>query len=242
MDHPSVGDVASQEVSRSMKSRLIVDYYHRLNILALSCFNPSTLFHKINALPWYLGLLRTWSDSLGYRTGDSVLDVGCATGQLTTYMAHRGVVAYGVDKSTKMLQKANTSDIDGARFELASALDLPFENKRFDYVIAASLINIISEPTIALIEMARVCKPDGKVSVLVPQAGITDEDVASLANYMNLTGFSRAALTAWHRRAPKMQQEKLLEYFSNAGFHNTYIETYLGGMVMTVTGTSRING
>jgi len=213
-----------------------MDYYHRLNIFALLRFSPATLFNKINALPWYQGALRTWADSLGYQTGDAILEVGCATGQLTKYMARRGAVAHGVDKSPKMLLKANASNTDGARFELANALDLPFADNRFDYVIAASLINIISEPAIAMREMARVCKPGGKVSVLVPQAGMTDKDIANLANHLNLSGFSREALTTWHRRAPKMQPEKLLGYFSHAGLMQTGSEMDLNGMVLTVTG------
>lgn len=214
-----------------------VNYYYRLNILALLCFRPALFFHKLNALSWYQGALRAWSDSWGYRTGDSILDVGCATGLLTQYMARRGAVAHGVDKSTQMLQKAHASNTDGARFELASALDLPYENDRFDYVVAASLINIISEPAIAMREMARVCKPGGKVSVLVPQAGMADKDIAHLADCLNLSGFSREALRAWHLRAPKMQREKLLEYFGNAGLRQACSETYLDGMVLTVTGT-----
>lgn len=216
-----------------------MDYYYRLNILALLCFSPATLFHKINALPWYMGALRTWSDCLGYQTGDSILEVGCATGQLTKYMARRGAVAHGVDKSPKMLQKANASNIDGARFELASALDLPYENGRFDFVTAASLLNIISEPETATGEMARVCKPGGTVSVLVPQAGIADEDIAKLADHLNLSGFSREALRAWHRQAPKMQRETLLGYFSYAGLHEVCSASYLGGMVLAMTGTRR---
>jgi ubiquinone/menaquinone biosynthesis C-methylase UbiE len=240
MDHPAAGDVAPPESTSSMKNRLIADAFHGLNIMALMYFRPATLIHKINALPWYQGTLRTWSDSLGYQTGESILEVGCATGQLTKYMARRGAIAYGVDKSTKMLRKANASDAGGTRFKLASAMDLPFENNRFDYIIAASLLNIISQPELALREMARVCKPDGKVSVLVPQAGMMDEDIARLANELNLSGFSRAALATWHRRAPKMQLEKLLEYLSHAGLRHICSETYLNGMVVTVTGT-RVN-
>ena len=225
-----------------MRGRLIKDYYHGLNILALLYFSPATLFHKINALPWYLDTLRAWADSLGYHAGDAILDVGCATGRHTQHLARQGAVAYGADKSPEMLQKANLSNTDGARFVLANALNLPFENNCFEYVVAASLINIIPEPAMAMRELARVCKPEGKVSVLVPHAGVLDEQVAHLVKYLNLSGFSRAALTAWHRLAPKMRREKLLEYFGSAGFHNTHSETHLGGMVMTVTGTRCING
>lgn len=232
MDYPSAGGMAPQKGS----SRVIKDSYYRLYILALLRLSPATLFHKINALPWYRGTLQSWADSLEYQTGDSILETGCATGLLTQYMARCGAVTYGVDKSPKMLRLANTPNTNGAHFELASALALPYENNRFDCVIAASLINIISEPSVAMREMVRVCKPAGKISVLVPQAGVVDEDIVNLANRLDLSGFSRGALTAWHRHAPKIQREKLLEYFRHAGLRKVGSATYLDGMVLTVTG------
>lgn len=217
-----------------MNRQVIRNHFYRLNILALLYFSPATLFFRINALPWYAGTLQVWLDALGYRSGDAILEVGCATGQLTRYLARHGAVVHGVDNSPKMLRKANASATEGASFVLASATDLPFENHRFDYIVAASLINIISEPETALREMARVCKPGGKVSVLVPQKGMAD--VETLADHLNLSGFSRAALMAWHRHAPKMEPRKLLEYFGNAGLQAKHVETHLSGMVMTVTG------
>ena len=211
-------------------------YYHRLCIQALLRFSPVTLFHKLNELSWYQETLRTWVNHLEYRSGGSTLEVGCATGQLTQYLARSGAVAHGIDKSPKMLRKASASNTDGAYFELASALALPYENNRFDYVIAASLLNIVPDPAMVMCEMARVCKPGGKVSVLVPQAGIADKDIVNLADDLNLSGFSREALMAWHRKAPKMQTETLLEYFSHAGLHKISRGLYLDGMVLTVTG------
>ena len=222
-----------------MTNNLIVNVYHNASIIGLMYLRPATLFHRINTLPWYKGTLQTWSGSLRYRAGDSILEVGCASGQLTKHMSNLGAIAHGVDKSAKMLQMANTSNTAGAHFAQASALDLPFDNKRFDYILAASLINIISEPEMALREMVSVCKPGGKVTVLVPLAGMMNEDVASLANELDLTGFSRAALTAWHRRAPKMQSGKLLEYFARAGLLHTSHITYLNGMVVAMTGSKR---
>jgi len=220
-----------------MKNRLLQDSYHRLNIMRLMYFRPAKLFNKINELPWYQETLQTWSDSLGYHGGESVLEVGCASGQLTKYWATRGAIATGVDKSPQMLQLANASSTHGAHFKLASALDLPVQNSQFDYVIAASLINIISEPATAMKEMVRACKQGGTVSVLVSQAGMKDADVTRLADDLDLSGFSRAALTAWHRRAPKMQREKLLQYFSQAGLQQACSNSYLNGLVLTVTAT-----
>lgn len=91
-----------------MKSRLIVDYYYRLNILALSCFSPATLFHKINALLWYLGTLRTWSDSFGYQTG--------SMGKLM--MRPDGVFSVGARETVEMIYEFEKPFIlDSSKFE-----------------------------------------------------------------------------------------------------------------------------
>ncbi|MBZ0092977.1 MAG: class I SAM-dependent methyltransferase [Sulfuricellaceae bacterium] len=210
---------------------------HRLYILTCLYFSPATLFDKINALPWYRDALCSWADSLGCQAGDSILEVGCATGRLTRHLAQRGALAHGVDTSPRMLRKAQAANPGVARFELASALDLPYANERFDFVIAASLLNILAEPEAAMSEMARVCRPGGTVSVLVPQAGMSGEAIAKLADRLNLSGFSREALRTWHRRAPKMQRDTVLEYFSAAGLHEVCCASHLAGMVLTVTGS-----
>lgn len=218
---------------------MISGIYHRLYIQAGLLFSPAALFDKINALPWYRETLRSWADSLDYQAGDAILEVGCATGRLTQYLAQRGALAHGVDASPHMLRKAQASNIAGARFKSGSALDLPYASEGFDCAIAASLLNILAEPQAVLNEMARICKPGGTVSVLVPQAGMSGEAIARLADNLELSGFSREALRTWHRRAPKMQQETLLGYFSHAGLHEIASASYLDGMVLTITATRR---
>ncbi len=212
-----------------------MSYQHRGYILACLLFSPATLFDRINALPWYRETLRSWADSLGCQAGDALLEAGCATGQLTQYLAQRGALAHGVDKSPQMLRKAQRTNTGGAHFELASALDLPYADERFDYVIAASLLNIVAEPHTLLREMTRVCKPGGTISVLLPQAGMSDTAIAKLADDLNLSGFSREALRTWQRRAPKMHWETVQRYFSDAGLHEIERLTYLDGLVLTVT-------
>jgi ubiquinone/menaquinone biosynthesis C-methylase UbiE len=216
--------------------RNICDAFQRLYIMGLMLFKPATLFHKIYALPWYQNALHTWINGLGYRRGEAILEIGCATGELTQYMDNQGLYALGVDNSEDMLKQARASTTGEARFELACALNLPLGNNQFDYVIAASLLNIIKQPELVLSEMRRVCKSGGKISVLVPQAGMTDGALNRLANELNLSGFSRAVLTTWNRRAPKMRQEKVMEYFNRAGIHHIDCSTQLNGMVLTVTG------
>lgn len=213
------------------------DIFYHIYITGLMLFKPATLFHKINSLPWYQQTLHQWFASLQAEAGSAILEVGCATGQLTEHIGRQGMNVVGVDYSARMLKLAEKSSSRNVRFERADALNLPFEVNQFDHVIAGSLLNILPQPELALNEMLRICKPGGKISVLVPLAGMSDQAVAELASELKLSGFSRAVLSTWHRRGPKMQQAKLLQYFTNAGLHNIDSITYLNGMVLTVTGT-----
>jgi ubiquinone/menaquinone biosynthesis C-methylase UbiE len=215
------------------------DGLFRLYMGALLLFSPATLFHRINHLPWYHGALKDWTDGLGYQTGDTLMDAGCSTGVLTRYLAQSGVVAHGLDVSSRMLRVARATATAGAHFVRGSALDIPFEDERFDFVIAASLLNIVDEPDGVTRELVRVCKPGGKVSILVPQAGVTDSSVNGVAARLQLTGFSRAGLLTWHRRSPKKPVEWLLEQLGRAGLQGLTSQPYLDGMVVAATGTKR---
>ena len=218
------------------------DIFYPIYITGLMLFKPATLFHKINSLPWYQQTLHQWFTSLQAEAGSAILEVGCATGQLTEHIGRQGMNAVGVDQSAHMLQLANKLISRNVRFERADALNLTFEANQFDHVIAGSLLNILPQPELALNEMLRVCKPGGKISVLVPLADMSNQAVAILVSELKLSGFSRAVLSTWHRHAPKMQQAILLQYFTHAGLHNIDSITYLNGMVVTVTGTIPYRG
>lgn len=237
MDYPAACTVAPTFKEQPLMPQFTCDICHSIYITGLMLFKPATLFHKINNLPWYQQTLRQWFTSLKCDTCNTILEVGCATGQLTEYISRQGMMVVGVDHSARMLKLAKRSISSNVRFERANVLSLPFEDNQFDYVFAASLLNTLSQPQLALSEMMRVCKPGGKISLLVPLAGMSDQAVAELTYELNLSGFSRAVLTTWHRRAPKMQQEKLLEYLIHAGLHNIDCITYLNGLVLTATGT-----
>ena len=218
------------------------DIYYHIYITGLMLFKPATLFHKINSLPWYQQTLHQWFASLQAEADSAILEVGCAAGQLTEHIGRQGMNVTGVDYSARMLKLAKKSSSRNVRFERADALNLPFEANQFDHVIAGSLLNILPQPELALNEMLRICKPGGKISVLVPLADMSDQAVAMLASELKLSGFSHAVLSIWHRRAPKMQLAKLLQYFTNAGLHNIDSITYLNGMAVTVTGTISYGG
>ena len=103
------------------------------------------------------------------RPGMRVLDVGCGPGSLTADLARRvapGAVI-GVDRVESVLDEARaaTNDLANVRFTVGDVYDLPFAGRTFDVVHAHQVLQHLSDPVAALVEMRRVCRPDGVVAV-----------------------------------------------------------------------------
>jgi len=208
--------------------------YFQLQIKWLLAFKSAVLFDKINQLDWYKNTLRQWIDDQSLSIKSKVLEVGCASGVLTIYIARSGCIPTGVDFSSKMIElaKINNSGID---FSVANVLDLPFETDFFDVVIAASLINIVSDKSKAIDELSRTCKKGGMITILVPSAKFNDKDLLALQSSLGNSGFSDAAMDAWHRLAPKMKTSDITDLFKQAGLTELTTKNYLQGMVVSVS-------
>ncbi len=104
--------------------------------------------------------------------GDAVLD--CATGTGDLAIAFKKTVGVngsviGTDFCADMLesapQKASNEKLD-IKFEQADVTQLPYKNAQFNIASISFGIRNVSNPVLALQEMARVCKPGGRVMVL----------------------------------------------------------------------------
>ncbi len=195
---------------------------------------PAVLFHKINQLHWYQNTLHKWIKSHDFNNEIKILEIGCATGLLSAYLSERGYITTAVDISEVMITtaKSNNANVDHL---VANVKKMPFLDGEFDVVIAASLINIIPDKLTALEEMKRVCKQGGFISILVPMQGFKDQELQYLCETLRITGFSEAALRAWHKYAPKMEISSLKQLFQKAGLTVVANTSYLQGMVMSIT-------
>ncbi len=196
--------------------------------------SPPALFSRLFGLPWYRGMLEQWVAPLLFQNA-TALEMGCAAGDLSRALAEQGLDVWGVDLSSSMLAKAQQVP-SRAQFRLADATQLPFPDRSFDIVLAASLINVVDSPRSVLIEMLRVCRQGGTVSVLVPDRSFSSADVKRYVEAERLTGLSGAAFTAWHHLAKKMDVEVLRDHFAECGMENISTEVLLGGMVVAISG------
>lgn len=106
------------------------------------------------------------SSILGEEKNKSVLDIGTGTGFLANMTSELGFHSIGIDISKGMMEyavrHANEKKLDSV-YMYGSALDLPFMDNTFDFIVNARLIWTLVEPDIAIKEWARVIKPGGNI-------------------------------------------------------------------------------
>jgi demethylmenaquinone methyltransferase/2-methoxy-6-polyprenyl-1,4-benzoquinol methylase len=108
----------------------------------------------------------------GALQGDHVLDCATGTGDLAIeFKKTVGESGYvlGTDFCAPMIEPAPAKAAEeGLKidFEVADAMNLPYGDDKFDVASIAFGIRNVDDPVVALKDMARVVKPDGRVVVL----------------------------------------------------------------------------
>jgi ubiquinone/menaquinone biosynthesis C-methylase UbiE len=108
-----------------------------------------------------------WRCHRSQRPIHRVLDVGCGSGGLLSYLAkHHRIAPIGVDLFPGTLPYCIQRGI--TMVSAADATALPFGADGFDFVIAQDVIEHIEDDAGALAEIYRVCAPGGLALILVP--------------------------------------------------------------------------
>lgn len=102
------------------------------------------------------------------KEGMNILDVGCGTGTHLELYQRYGCHLYGIDLSPSMLGMARMRLGDSAQLELGDATCMPYENRKFDLVIAKLALHEMQPQTrsAVLSEMKRVLKEDGHILLI----------------------------------------------------------------------------
>ena len=114
------------------------------------------------------------ADLAAIQPGESVLEVGCGTGELTLRANARagstGLVC-GIDPSAEMIHvaraKADRAKL-GIDFRVAAIEALPFASGTFDVVLSSLMMHHLSDDlkTLGLAEVRRVLKPGGRLLIV----------------------------------------------------------------------------
>lgn len=187
-------------------------------------------------------------DPRGARSLSDALDVGCGEGLGTRVLAARFTRVVGVDISANMIRRArlhaDRAGLSNAEYREADIRCLPFRDNSFDLVTSTSLVYFLPDPVSALREMARVCRPDGRVASFDPakeltlrraMAAIADGEVRGQAS-----GRAALFLIGWaaaSRLSRRFSREDVLELLASAGLQPVLVEPRCRGMVLFTIAT-----
>jgi ubiquinone/menaquinone biosynthesis C-methylase UbiE len=154
------------------------------------------------------------------RDGMHLLDVGCGPGSLSVGLAeavapHGELLGYDTESSQVRTAQATclASGIVNARFEVASAYELPVKDETIEVYFSHAMFEHLSRPDRALAEAYRVLRPGGALAIAVsdwsrariePQTG--DVALAMQGHYALRRGaggdpFAGSRVATWARNA-----------------------------------------
>jgi len=156
---------------------------------------------------------------ISFHPGTSFLDLGCGTGWAVCYVASllEGQGQFiGIDISQGMIERAreNASGLENVHFHIASAEQLPIEDKTIDHIICTNSFHHYLYPEKALAEVYRVLKEKGQIYIL---------DVTSDDFFTNWMDQSHAKSEKEHVRFHSSKEMK--DLFSKAGLR--YVKSKL---------------
>ena len=100
-------------------------------------------------------------------SADVVLECACGTGAISVFVAPVCARLIATDFSNGMLKQTAKKAKRFTNMEVAHAdiTKLDFADSTFDKVIAGNVIHLLDDPQAAIMELVRVCKPEGKVII-----------------------------------------------------------------------------
>jgi ubiquinone/menaquinone biosynthesis C-methylase UbiE len=112
------------------------------------------------------------------RRGDSVLDVGCGTGQVTHRLAAgvgpQGSVV-GIDLSARMLDLARPGAHPNTTLLAMAAEHMVFRDRSFDLITYGQSLPYLADPETSLEEAARLLRPGGRVALSLHRRSLQTE-------------------------------------------------------------------
>jgi SAM-dependent methyltransferase len=141
---------------------------------------------------------------LGVRPGEQWLDLATGTGAVASRAARQGAVVTGLDLAPKMIETARRLAAENGleiTYEVADCEEVPHPAASFDVV--ASAMGVIAAPDHAAVagELARVCKPGGRIGLAAWRpGGCQARQLELLAKYLPPPPEGMGMTLDWGRR------------------------------------------
>lgn len=131
----------------------------------------------VAASPFWRDIRQRMAALLDLRPGDTVLDVGCGTGDDVRALAH--VVgtngrAVGIDKSADMIAEARRRSQGlpvAVEFQQGDVEALEFADGTFDACRVERVLQHVADPELAVKEMLRILRSGGRLAAVDPDYG-----------------------------------------------------------------------
>jgi ubiquinone/menaquinone biosynthesis C-methylase UbiE len=126
-------------------------------------------FYRDRVLPWLTHLAMSNPRLVAYRqrtvsqARGRVLEIGIGSGVNLPFYGAQAEHVYGIDPSAGLLRRAYRQQAKQAKLVEASAETIPFEDGTFDTVVTTWTLCSIPQVAVALREMRRVLRPDGRL-------------------------------------------------------------------------------
>src|SRR5438874_346483 len=136
----------------------------------------------------------------GINSSSIVVDVGIGTGFIAEGALAAGARVIGVDSSDGMLEQARKR-FGVARFEARSGdiESLPVGTSEVDVVLGNMVLHHATDPPRAILEMARILKPGGRV--VITDADTHQHEWLRIEQHDRWLGFERANIIRWFQDA-----------------------------------------
>ncbi|MEK5231769.1 methyltransferase domain-containing protein [Lysinibacillus sp. FSL K6-0232] len=160
-------------------------------------------------------------DVLAPQNGESILDVGCGTGDLAYEISTYGATVIGVDASAEMIAAAQHK-YPAIAFQAMDATAMPFTNS-FDAVFSNAALHWIKQPDLAIQHIYQALKDGGRFIAEMGGQDNIASIVWALQTSMEALGFPyHEHYFPWYFPSVEGYQLKL----ANAGFKVEMITHY----------------
>jgi trans-aconitate methyltransferase len=134
---------------------------------------------------------------LSAKTGETILDLGCGTGDLTGKISESGCSVVGIDSSMEMITKAKTK-FPSINFHAMDARDITL-NAKFDAIFSNAVLHWIKEPERVIKSMRNILKPNGRIVLEFGGKGNNEQMLAALRSAFIKRNFpANATINFWY--------------------------------------------
>lgn len=135
------------------------------------------------------------------QSGKIAADIGAGTGFITEVLVQAGLQVIAVDQSEEMLgeMKNKFTDIVVIDYRVGKAENLPVLTESVDYVFANMCLHHVESPALAIKEMVRILRKDGKL--IITDLDKHTHEFLCTEQYDRWLGFKRSDIEQWLKDA-----------------------------------------